>query len=367
MRATLLKFVAFMTVCMVFTVWLAFTIGNIHPFRGTYDLTATFDDVTGLLPNDNVKVAGVVVGKVGKIKVEQGKAKVRFSVRKGVKLPADTEAAVRWRNLLGQRYVYLYPGDASTTLPNGANINKSRSVVDLGELFNRLGPIVQALDPKQVNAFLDTVTGALDGNEGKVRKALDDLAVVTNGLADRDQAIQRLIGNLNTVTETINSRDAQIQTVLDNLIELSKTFGDNTDVLDRAVVDLDDFGDNLNFLLSRNRSELDSLLTNLGTITDTVRDKLPTIDAILGHLYEGSKRLYTSSSYGDWLNQIIPCGRVGYPASMSATNCQGVGYFPGAPNPPVNPPAGALSESVIATRPITGVDAVTSLLGSVAR
>lgn len=369
MKWTLVKLTAFMLVCLMFTAWLAFTIGNIRLFQGTYDLTATFDDVTGLLPNDNVKVAGVVVGKVGKIQVDKGKAKVRFTVRKGVRLPQDTEAAIRWRNLLGQRYVYLYPGQASTTLGDGDHIDKSRSVVDLGELFNRLGPIVQAVDPKQVNVFLDTVVGALDGNEEKVSKALDDLAVLTQGLAQRDDAIQRVIGNLDTVAGAINSRDAQIQTVLDNLILLSKTFGENTDVLDRAVTDMDRFGEHLIFLLGRNRTELDRLIANLEIVTDTVRDKLPTVDALLEQLYEGAKRLFTSSSYGDWLNQIIPCGRIGYPAAESASNCPDVGNFPGAPHPP-SPPVGATGatgesapEEVITTNKLVGADAVRSLLG----
>lgn len=367
MKWTLVKLTAFGAVCLFFTAWLAFTIGNIHPFRGTYDLTASFEDVTGLLPNDNVKVAGVVVGKVGDIEVDKGKAKVRFTVRKGLKLPSDTEAAIRWRNLLGQRYVYLYPGDASTTLSDGDSIDKTRSVVDLGELFNRLGPIVQALDPKQVNAFLDTVVGALEGNEEKVSKALDDLAVLTQGLATRDDAIQRTIVNLDTVVETINSRDRQIQTVLENLITLANTFGENTDVLDRAVFDLDRFGENLTYILGRNRSELDGLLTDLSTITDAVREKLPTIDILLGNLYEGSKRLFTSSRYGDWLNQMIPCGRMGYPAQDSMSNCPEVGHFEGAPHigPSSAGAAGAVHESIITTRSLTGADAITSLIGGV--
>lgn len=366
MRATIFKLLAFAAVCLFFTGYLGFTIGNIHPFRGTYSLTATFDDSTGLLPDDNVKVAGVVVGKVKKISVDNGRAKVRFSVRKNLKLPTDTQAAIRWRNLLGQRYVYLYPGQASTVLTNNAAITKTRSVVDLGELFNRLGPIVQALDPKQVNTFLDSVVGALDGNEGKVRQALDDLATLTQGLADRDQAIGRMVGNLDTVAGTINSRDAQIKTVLDNLVELSKTFSQNTDVLDRAVVDMGQFSDNLNYLLSRNRSELDSLVANLNTITNTVNTKLPVVDDLLTNLYEGAKRLFTSSSYGDWLNQIIPCGRVGYPLAQSTstpcTNPSVPGAAAGAGSASAPAPS-STTTTVVATQPITGVDAITSLLG----
>lgn len=368
MKGTFVKLLAFILVCLGFTAYLGFTIGNIRPFQGTYDLTATFDDVTGLLPNDNVKVAGVVVGKVGTIDIDKGKARVKFSVRKGLKLPSDTEAAVRWRNLLGQRYVYLYPGDASTVLRDKGHVAKTRSVVDLGELFNRLGPIVQALDPKQVNTFLDTVVGALDGNEGKVRKTLDDLATVTQGLAEKDAAIGRMVGNLDTVAKTINSRDAQIATVLNNLVKLSETFSENTAVVDRAVVDMDAFSENLTYLLSRNRGELDNLIANLKTITDTVNTKLPTVDHLLGSLYEGSKRLFTSSRYGDWLNQIIPCGRIGYPASSSVSNCPEVGHFPGAPEQPHPPAAGASGAraSVISVERVPWADGLASLLGEAA-
>ncbi|HZQ27739.1 MAG TPA: MCE family protein [Acidimicrobiales bacterium] len=361
MKGTVVKLAAFMVVCLVFTAYLAFTIGNIHPFRGTYSLSATFDDVTGLLPNDNVKVAGVVVGKVGRIKVVKGRAQVTFSVRKGLALPADTEAAIRWRNLLGQRYVYLYPGTASTVLQAHDRIAKTRAVVDLGELFNRLGPIVQAIDPAKVNTFLDAVVGALDGNEAKLRGAIDDLATLTQGLAQRDDAIQRMIGNLNTVADTVNSRDQQIKTVLDNLVLIAQTFSQNTAVLERAVANVGDVSDNITFLLSRNREQVDSLIANLVTLTNLVHSKLPVADDLLSKLTEGAKRLFTASRYGDWLNQIIPCGRIGYPASQSVSNCPDIGTFPGAPqNGAPAPPAAAAAHATSGTAAVRSLMAVAS-------
>ena len=104
MLYTVIKLVAFFAVCAVFTGYLAFTIGNIHLFQKTYKLSATFDDATGLGRDDNVKVAGVVVGKVNGVQLDQGRARVTFQVRKDVKVPTDSSAAIRWRNLLGQRY-----------------------------------------------------------------------------------------------------------------------------------------------------------------------------------------------------------------------------------------------------------------------
>src|SRR5205085_10422518 len=100
----------FVALCLAITGTLIFSIGNVQSLRigpvqfldDTYKLTATFDDVTGLLKNDNVKVAGVRVGKVTGIKLVEGKAKVTFRIKHGLKLPTDTEASIRWRNLLGQ-------------------------------------------------------------------------------------------------------------------------------------------------------------------------------------------------------------------------------------------------------------------------
>jgi phospholipid/cholesterol/gamma-HCH transport system substrate-binding protein len=308
MVLTVIKLVAFFAVCAVFTAYLAFTIGNIHLFEHTYKLSATFDDVTGLLRDDNVKVAGVVVGKVGSVTIDQGKAKVEFTVKDSVKVPTDSSVAVRWRNLIGQRYLYVYPGTASTVYKGGDTVTKTRSVVDVGELFNRLGPIVQALDPKAVNTFLDAIVQALDGNTDKIRQSIDDLAVVAQSLGSRDQTIGRLIDNVNTVAGAINDRDAQIRTVLDNLVLISQTFSQNTDVLNTAVTNLGDFSDNFGTLLANNSVQLDRIIANLNTIIDEVKVKLPVLDSTLGGLDTAAKTLFNASRYGEWLNQVIPCG-----------------------------------------------------------
>ena len=308
MLYTVIKLVAFFAVCALFTAYLAFTIGNIHLFEHTYKLSASFDDATGLLRDDNVKVAGVVVGKVDSVKIDQGRAKVTFAVKDSVKVPSDSEAAIRWRNLIGQRYIYLYPGTASTVLKGGDAVTKTRSVVDVGELFNRLGPIVQAIDPHQVNTFLDAIVQALDGNTNKIRQSIDDLAVVAQSLGSRDQEIGRLVDNVNTVAGAINDRDAQIRQVLDNLVAIAQTFSENTGVLNTAVTELGDFSDNFGSLLANNQTQIDHIIANLNTITDEVRVKLPVVDSVLGGLDTAAKTLFNASRYGEWLNQVIPCG-----------------------------------------------------------
>lgn len=353
-----LKFGAFVAVCLAFTVYLAFTIGNIDlrdPLgRDTYELTAAFDDVTGLLPDDNVKVAGVVVGKVTEVRTEAGRAVVTFRVDEDSgPIPKDSAAAIRWRNLIGQRYLYLYPGDSAEALEDGDTIEDTTSVVDLGELFDRLGPIVASIDPAQVNDFLDTITQALDGREDVVGTALDDLATLLTGLASRDEVIQRLITNLDTVADTINARDAQIAVMLENLIVLAEAFGDNTATLDAALVQLGAFGSELDALLASSSDEIDRLLASLAQVTDTVEGKLPQLDVALANLGAAGEAVFRAGNRGEFLNQKILCFNVGPPVDGKC---------------PLGDPITGLSTGgaqPLTTAPTSGAAAVSSLLRGV--
>lgn len=307
-----LKFGTFVLVCLAFTGYLAFTIGNLDvrdPLnRNNYTLTATFDDVTGLLPNDNVKIAGVVIGKVTGIDTEEGKAVVTFQVDdEHDDIPKDSRAEIRWRNLIGQRYLYLVPGDSPEALEDDDEIIDTKSVIDLGELFEKLGPIVSSIDPAQVNEFLETITEALDGREDKVGQALDDLSVLTSALASRDEAIQRMLTNLDTVADTLNRRDAQIETMLENLIVLANTFGENTATLDAALTELASFGTELDSLLDARSDEITRILGNVALVTDTVRAKLPELDQFLAGFGDASAAIFRAGNRGEFLNQKILC------------------------------------------------------------
>jgi phospholipid/cholesterol/gamma-HCH transport system substrate-binding protein len=315
---TAIKFGLFVVVCLFFTGYLAFTIGNrtfSDPLeRDNYKVAASFDDVSGLLPDDNVKVAGVVIGKVTEIKVVDGRARVSMQIKNEFKLPSDSTASIRWRNLIGQRYVYLQPGRAATVLAGGDQITKTTSVVDLGELFNRLGPIDATIDPKQVNDFLDTVSQALDGNTDKIGKSIDDLAVLAKSLSARDETIGRLVENLNTVTGTIADRDQQIRVMLDNLVLISQTFSDNTQVLDTALQEFGTFSADLNGILTKNSSQIDRIIDDVHAIAvDVVSPKLETLDHALKGIDLTAKKVFSAGRLGEWLNESILCAATGPP------------------------------------------------------
>lgn len=360
MLRTAIKFGLFAAACLSLTVYLAFTIGNIqlddlNPFADDdLELAASFDDITGLLVNDPVKIAGVTVGKVTGITVEEGRAVVTFTVDDDHdRLPSDTTASIRWRNLIGQRFLYLEPGTASTTMSPGTTITDTDSVEDLGALFNSLGPIVGAIDESQVNEFLETVTAALDGNADRLGQALDDLATLSSGLATRDEAIGRLIENLDVVAATLVDRDEQIRTMLDNLVLLAGEFSANTDVVDRALVEFGSFSTDFSTLLTESADELDRIIAGLDvTVAETVMPRLELIRETLDGLDEMARSVFLAGRHGEWLNQTILC---------AATS----------PPPCTTPPITGLESLGIATatagRGATsfddGVEVITGLLG----
>src|SRR6266566_8591574 len=89
-KKTLVKVVVFIAISAVFTVGLAMKIGNLHPFQHDYGLQAVFADASGVFKGDDVKLAGVDVGRVNGAKIENGKAVVEFSVDHSVVLSRDS-------------------------------------------------------------------------------------------------------------------------------------------------------------------------------------------------------------------------------------------------------------------------------------
>jgi hypothetical protein len=112
------------------------------------------------------------------------------------------------------------------------------------------------------------------------------------------------------VAATVADRDREIRQILDNLNTITKTFSDNTDVLDNAVVELADYNGHLSAILGNNRAAIDGIISNLATVVAALGEKLPTLDHAVGNLDDAALRLANVSQYGEWLDQSILCIRI---------------------------------------------------------
>ena len=115
--------------------YLALTLAGLSLGAGRYTLTARFSSVGDLKVGDPVKLAGVDVGNVAAITLDEFTARAELSLREGVKLPSDTIASIKTAGLLGDAYVALSPGAASSDLPVGGRISRTEPAVSITELI----------------------------------------------------------------------------------------------------------------------------------------------------------------------------------------------------------------------------------------
>jgi phospholipid/cholesterol/gamma-HCH transport system substrate-binding protein len=305
-RGALIRFVAFAAATTLLTLFIAGQILGTS-FNERYQLVATFDDVTGLLDGDQVKVAGAPVGRVEDIKVKNGKAEVTMAVDKTVRLPTDTTAAVRWRNLIGQRMIYLEPGHSPNRLRDGARVPHTRSVVDLGEIVNNLGPLTRNLDPTQINQVLNAFATMLDGNEGNINLIIQNLDGLLRTFAARRQVIEQMTKDYTTVSDAIAKRDRQIAQSVDNLAQLTDVFAKNNKLLDNAVVEISGVTTNLNQVLGGNEEQLGRIIHNLARFTETARLNIDQLEKMVQKLPLTLRELFAAGNGGNFARVNVMC------------------------------------------------------------
>lgn len=217
------KLIIFIVVTTLATGVLVVTIGNIS-FGGSKQYKAEFVDATGVVKGDDIRIAGVKVGVVKNIAiVDRTRAMVTFSVQDETPLSKATHASIRYRNLVGQRYISLdnEVGDTAR-LDEGDTIPVSQTspALDLTVLFNGFKPLFQALSPEDINKLSYEIIQVFQGEGGTLEGLLAHTASVTNTLASRDKLIGSLIDNLNEVLQHVGDRDRQ----LTQLIQTFRTF-----------------------------------------------------------------------------------------------------------------------------------------------
>lgn len=219
LRSISIKFGAFAVIAVMLSVLLLNTMVNrLSGARHTY--TAEFVDVSGLRIGDDVRVAGVRVGRVAGIRVTGGGAEVDLEVVAEQPVLATTRLVMRYQNLLGQRYLALVQrGKRGEVLRPGTRIPLARTSpgFDLTELLNGFRPLFETLRPEDVNALAGSVVKVLQGESGTMEALLTQTARLTATISDRDEVYDEVLANLTPVLRTLNARGDQLY---DTVVEL---------------------------------------------------------------------------------------------------------------------------------------------------
>jgi phospholipid/cholesterol/gamma-HCH transport system substrate-binding protein len=305
----LIKSVIFVAVTGLATAILAISVSNAG-LGDTVTYHARFTDVTSLNPGDDVRISGVRVGQVDKLSVVDGNhALVDFSVDRAQPLPANVTATIKYRNLVGQRYVALGrgSGSASPNLAAGAEIPLTRTTpaLDLTDLFNGFKPLFQALSPNDVNQLSGEIVQVLQGEGGTVHDLLLHTGSLTSTLASRDQVIGQVITNLNTVLGTINGQGDALSTLVSTVRELVSGLSGDRAAIGDAIDGIAALTSATAGLLGEARAPLKDSIAGLDRLSTNLVTGQNDLDRFLTLLPQKFTAIGRTASYGSWFNFFL--------------------------------------------------------------
>ena len=250
---------------------------------------AQFADVAGLVEGDEVRIAGVRVGQVVGIGVaddtERPVAEGELEVAEDVPLPSTVEATIRFRNLVGQRYIALSEGEGAggATLDEGAMIPLAQTTpaLDLTVLFGGFQPLLQALSPADVNRVSFEIIQVFQGEGGTMESLLNHVGSLTNSLADRDQVIGSVIDNLTTVMGTLAARDQQLSGLVVSLQQFVTGLAGDREAIFDSLQTIDELAASTTGFLEDARAPLAADIVALGDLSGNLGDTGDVVERFL--------------------------------------------------------------------------------------
>jgi len=219
---------AFLVVTSVMT-YLVYSTLRREVSGATTAYSAEFTDVSGLRDGDDVRMAGVRVGRVMNIDLLPGsRAKVNFELQNDQKLLGNTEASILYQNIVGQRYVDLRLGETGDPTPLSAGsvipVDRTVSSFDVGVVLNGYEPLFATIDPKAADQISSAAINALQGDSASWATLVDQTGKLTDTFAGRDQLLGDMITGLDRVFGTLASQNDNLDKTLANTRQMVNTF-----------------------------------------------------------------------------------------------------------------------------------------------
>ncbi|MEU7784123.1 MULTISPECIES: MCE family protein [unclassified Amycolatopsis] len=269
--------------------------------------TAEFSEASGLQKDNDVRVAGVKVGKISDIELDGASVKVSFKV-KDAWLGDRTSAAIKIKTLLGQKYLSLDP-QGQGALDPGTAIPRDRTMApyDVLDAFRGLSQTVDNIDTKQLAQSFDTISQTFANTPQDVKGALSGLSKLSDTIASRDQQLSNLLANTREVSQTLVDRDAEVQKLLTDGNKLLDELSKREDAITSLLNGSRELATQLQGLIDDNDKQLDPVLTSLDQLTSMLqRNQDSLADGI--KKFAPFIRVFTNTiGNGRWFDNYI-CG-----------------------------------------------------------
>ena len=250
----------------------AFLYDKLPFIKGTSNYSAYFSEAGGIKPGSDVRVSGMDVGRVSRIKLEGNQVLVTFTVRNGVDLGERTEAAIRTETVLGAKVLELTSrGDGSLGGP--IPVERTKSPYDIPAALGDLTTTISGLDTTQLSDALQTMAQTFSNTPPDLKIALEGVARFSETLNTRDDRLRDLLTNANKVTTVLAKRSDQIAALVVNTNALVAELLAQQDSVDALMSNLSRVSQEISGLVADNRTQLKPAVDKLNGVLEILDNR----------------------------------------------------------------------------------------------
>ncbi|MCW2783658.1 MAG: virulence factor Mce family protein [Marmoricola sp.] len=295
---------------------IAFKAGSLPIIGGGDTYHASFSDSSGLKANDEVRIAGVRVGKVTGVTLNDGHVEVTFKIRTSSHFGTETGAQIKVKTLLGAMFLALEPAGPGQ-LKKGSTIpvSRTRSAYDVVQAFSGLADRAEKINLDQLSTSLNDLSAATANTPAALKSTLTGLSALSANVAARDGQINSLLTNLRKVSGVLSTRDQDIVTLMKNSDVLLRAVVARRAAVHRLLVSTSQFSTQLTLLVQQSRGDLKPALANLEGVVAVLRKNQSNLDNSL-RLLAPFYRVFTSTLgtgpwFDTWISNLPPTPGLG--------------------------------------------------------
>ncbi|BBZ01635.1 mammalian cell entry protein [Mycolicibacterium chitae] len=280
---------------------------RILDWAGAVRYQATFAEAGGLIPGNDVKIAGVTVGSVSDVALEHGRAQVSFTVSGNVPLGSMTTAHIRTGTLLGERLLVLESDGESTMRPlEVIPLARTSSPYSLTEAVGDLTTNVAGTNTESLNQSLDTLAATIDQIAPQLGPTFDGLARLSQTVNRRNDTVTELLANTGTVTGILSDRSQQVNTLLLNANDLLDILVQRRQQIVQLINASSAVAQELSGLVADNEHELAPTLEKMNAVTEMLENNRDSIAKALPGLAKYQVTLGETVASGPFYTAFIP-------------------------------------------------------------
>ncbi len=284
----------------------AFNADSLPLIGGGDTYHAAFSEGGGVKVNDEVRIAGVRVGKVTAVELDGDHVDVAFKVDTPSKFGTETEAEIKVKTLLGATFLALKPAGPGQ-LEEGATIPRSRtkSAFDVVQAFEGLADRAERIDTDRLGQSFDTLAELTKDTPAAFQSTLRGLSRLSQTVASRNEQINDLLGNLDTVSGVLAERDEDIVVLMKNSDVLMRALVARREAVHRLLVSTSQFSRELTLLVKQTRADLKPALDNLQGVVNLLIKNQSNLDESLRLMAPFYRVFGNTLGTGPWFDTWI--------------------------------------------------------------